>query len=166
MKAKILKPRLKASPVKAGLPILIDDLDENTIASELQASLGLFVRWLRQPVPGELTLPEMSALSRLERAGPATMSDLARAEQITPQAMSATLAGLGKRGLVERRPDPADGRRAVVSATGAGQLALRCGRSARAEQLAKALVAGGFTRAELDTLAAAGPLIKRLSESL
>lgn len=66
-------------------------------------SIGLFVRLLRQsPVQGELTLPEVSALSRLERAGTATASELARAEQITPQAMRATLTGLEERGLIER----------------------------------------------------------------
>ncbi|MET8183588.1 MarR family transcriptional regulator [Streptomyces sp. NPDC005336] len=114
----------------------------------------------------ELTLPEVSALSRLERAGSATTSELARAEQITPQAIGVTLAGLEERGLVKRRPDPADGRRVVMSVTKSGQRALRNSRSARAEQLAKALAAGGFTRAELETLMAAAPLIERLGESL
>ncbi|AJT62070.1 MarR family winged helix-turn-helix transcriptional regulator [Streptomyces chattanoogensis] len=146
---------------------MVEELDVSAVASELQVSLGLFVRGLRQaPVQGELTLPEVSALSRLERAGSGTTSDLARAEQITPQAMGVTLAGLERRGLVERRPDPADGRRVVMSVSKAGQRALRNRRSARAEQLATALVAGGFTRAELETLMAAAPLIQRLGESL
>ncbi|MET7801581.1 MarR family winged helix-turn-helix transcriptional regulator [Streptomyces decoyicus] len=73
---------------------MVDDLNVNAIGSALQVSLGLFVRRLRQPVQGELTLPEVSVLSRLERAGSATTSDLARTEQITPQAMGMTLAGL------------------------------------------------------------------------
>ncbi|MFF4953403.1 MarR family winged helix-turn-helix transcriptional regulator [Streptomyces chattanoogensis] len=146
---------------------MVDEPDVSAVASELQVSLGLFVRGLRQaPVQGELTLPEVSALSRLERVGSATTSDLARAEQITPQAMGVTLAGLEKRGWVERRPDPADGRRVVMSVSKAGRRALRDRRSARAEQLAAALVAGGFTRAELETLMAAAPLIQRLGESL
>jgi Transcriptional regulators len=145
---------------------MVDDLDVSAVASELQASLGLFVRRLRQPVQGALTLPEVSALSRLERAGSATTSDLARAEQITPQAMGVTLAGLEERGLVERRPDPTDGRRVFMSVTKAGQRALRNRRTARAEQLANALSGGGFTRAELETLMAAAPLIERLGESL
>ncbi|NEA52885.1 MarR family transcriptional regulator [Streptomyces sp. SID13666] len=145
---------------------MVDDLDVSAVGSALQMSLGLLVRRLRQPVQGELTLPEVSALSRLERAGSATTSDLARVEQITPQAMGVTLAGLEERDLVERRPDPSDGRRVVMSMTKAGQRSLRDRRSARSEQLAKALVAGGFTRAELKTLMAAAPLIERLGESL
>ncbi|MCZ4095218.1 MarR family transcriptional regulator [Streptomyces sp. So13.3] len=145
---------------------MVNDLDVSAVGSALQMSLGLLVRRLRQPVQGELTLPEVSALSRLERAGSATTSDLARVEQITPQAMGVTLAGLEERDLVERRPDPSDGRRVVMSMTKAGQRSLRDRRSARSEQLAKALVAGGFTRAELKTLMAAAPLIERLGESL
>jgi hypothetical protein len=49
--------------------------------------------------------------------------------------------------------------------TAAGQQALRNKRSARTEQLAKAL-AGGFSQAEVETLRAAAPLIERLGESL
>lgn len=144
---------------------MADDLDVNAVGSALQWSLGLLVRRLRQPLPGELTLPEVSVLSRLERAE-STTSELARAEQITPQAMGMTLAGLEERGLVRRRTDPADGRRVVMSVTEDGQRELRNRRSARAEQLAEALAAGGFTRAELETLRAAAPLIERLGENL
>jgi len=150
--------------MKASFPI--SNPDVSAVSSALQASLGLLVRRLRQPVEGELTLPEVSVLSRLERAESATTSELARAEQITPQAMGMTLAGLGQRGLVERRPDPADRRRVVISVTGAGQRALRERRGVRAEQLAEALATGGFTRAELETLRAAAPLIERLGEHL
>jgi DNA-binding MarR family transcriptional regulator len=145
---------------------VVDDLDVTAVASALRVSIGLFVRRLRQsPVAGELTLPEVSALSRLERAGAATTSDLARTEQISPQAMGSTLAGLEARGLVERRRDESDGRRMAMSVTKAGQRALRDKRSARTEQLAK-LLAGGFTRDEIETLMAAAPLIERLGESL
>jgi DNA-binding MarR family transcriptional regulator len=142
-----------------------DDLYVNT-ASALQVSIGLFARQVRQsPVQGEFTLPEVSALSRLERAGSATTADLARAEQISPQGMGVTLAGLEERGFVDRRPDPSDGRRVVLSVTMAGHQALQNKHSARTEQLAKAL-AGGFTRAEVETLLAAAPLIERLGETL
>jgi DNA-binding MarR family transcriptional regulator len=90
---------------------------------------------------------------------------MAKAEQISPQAMGATLGALEERGLIERRPDPGDGRRAVMSLTEAGRGVLRNKRNARTEQLAKALSAG-FTRSELTTLMAAAPLIERLGQSL
>jgi DNA-binding MarR family transcriptional regulator len=138
----------------------------NEVAAALLVSMGLLRRRLRQvPVEGELTLPETSALSRLDRGGPSTASVLARIEQISPQSMGATLGTLEARGLVGRRPDPEDGRRVVLSVTEAGREVLRNKRTARIEQLAQAL-SGGFTPAELERLMVAAPLIERLAQSL
>ncbi|MFJ9374845.1 MarR family winged helix-turn-helix transcriptional regulator [Streptomyces sp. NPDC101455] len=144
-----------------------DDLDPNAVASALLASIGVLVRRARQvPVEGGLTMPERSALSRLDRAGPTTSSALAREAQITAQAMGATLNELRTRGLVERRPDPDDGRRAVLTVTDAGRQALRNKRNARAELLAQALTGGAFTPTELEQLAAAAPLLERLAQRI
>lgn len=136
------------------------------VAGALRVSIGLLLRRLRQTrSDGELTLPESSALTRLDRAGPATSSALAKLEQISPQSMGATLGALEAKGLIERRPDPGDGRRAVLSVTDAGSRLLRDKRNARTERLAKALSAG-FTPAEIQLLAAASPLLERLAESI
>ncbi|HEY7256867.1 MAG TPA: MarR family transcriptional regulator [Solirubrobacterales bacterium] len=136
------------------------------IALELRLAVGLLRRRLRQaPVEGDLTLPETAALARLDRGGPSTASALAREEQISPQSMGATLAGLETRGLIARAPDPDDGRRVVLSLSGAGRQALRDRRAARTEQLARAL-AENFTEAELERLEAAAPLLERLAESV
>jgi len=142
------------------------DPDIREVAGALRVSIGLLLRRMRQAQPeGELTLPETSALARLDRGGPTTATALAKLEQISPQSMGATLAALEARGLVERRPDPADGRRAVISATEAGLQVLRNRRNARTEQLAQALAAE-FTRSELRQLMAAAPLIERLAQSI
>jgi DNA-binding MarR family transcriptional regulator len=140
--------------------------DAAEVAAALYVSIGLLRRRLRQaPVAGELTLPEISALARLDRAGSATPGALAKAEQISPQAIGATLAALEGRGLVHRQPDPGDGRRAVMSLTAAGRQVLQDKRSARTEQLARALSAG-FSRPELEVLRAAAPLIERLGQGI
>ena len=136
------------------------------VGAALYVSIGLFLRRLRQvPVQQELTLPEISALSRLDRAGPSTPGELAKAEQISPQGMGVTLSALQERGFVERHPDPTDGRRVVISVTEAGRRTLRSKETARAEQLGKALAAG-FKPAELETLMAASSLIERLGERI
>ncbi|HLM90072.1 MAG TPA: MarR family transcriptional regulator [Streptosporangiaceae bacterium] len=140
--------------------------DAEEVAAALYLSVGLFKRRLRQmPAEGELSLPESSALRRLERGGPATVTALARAEQISVQSMGATLSTLEARGLIERHPDPADGRRSVMSVTETGLAALSDKRNARIAQLARALAAG-FTPAELGQLMAAAPLIERLAENV
>jgi DNA-binding MarR family transcriptional regulator len=136
------------------------------VAAALYLSVGLFKRRLRQvPAEGELSLPESSALRRLERGGPATVTALAKAEQISVQSMGATLSTLQARGLIQRRPDPADGRRSVMSVTEAGLVALSDKRNARIAQLARVL-ADRFTPAELGQLRAAAPLIERLAENV
>ena len=140
--------------------------DVTEVAAALRVSVGLLLRRMRQVRPdGELSLPETSALSRLDRTGPATSSTLAKLDQISPQSMGATLAGLEARGLVQRHPDPEDGRRAVLSLTEAGQQVLRDKRSARVAQLAQAL-SNGFTPAELRQLRAAAPLLERLAQTI
>ncbi|MGI8711960.1 MAG: MarR family winged helix-turn-helix transcriptional regulator [Solirubrobacteraceae bacterium] len=140
--------------------------DVSQVAAALRVSIGLLRRRLLQvQEPGELTLPEISALARLDRGGPTTAGALAKREQISPQSIGATLSMLETKGLVRRTPDPDDGRRAVISVTEAGLATLRSRRDARNQQLARAL-AGGFTPAELEQLATAAPLIERLAQSL
>jgi DNA-binding MarR family transcriptional regulator len=141
---------------------LVDD-----VAGALQASVRLLVQRLRQTeaVEGDLSSPETSALARLDRTGPTTASELARLERISPQSMGATLSALEERGLVERVPDPRDGRRAILSLTASGQQLLKRRRSSRSQLLSEALETG-FTRAELAKLQAAAPLIERLAQSI
>jgi DNA-binding MarR family transcriptional regulator len=143
-----------------------DDVDVDGIAAAVLSSVATLVRRVRQvPIEGGLTMPERQALSRLDRFGPATSSELARQAQITAQAMGATVAALQARGLVERRPDPEDGRRVILSVTDAGRQELQDKRNARTELLARAL-SGTFTPAELEQLAVAAPLLERLAQSI
>jgi DNA-binding MarR family transcriptional regulator len=79
--------------------------------------------------------------------------------------MGVTLAGLEASGLVQRRPDPADGRRVILSVTVSGRKVLRNRRTAKAAKLTKAL-SSEFTRMELEHLKAAVPLIERLAEAI
>jgi DNA-binding MarR family transcriptional regulator len=145
--------------------MIVSEPDVDQVAGALFVSVGLLRRRLRAAgAPGEMTFSEIAALARLERGGPATSAELARLEQISPQAMGATLAGLEERGLVARSADPADGRRVVMSATDAGLDVVRKRRGVRVDQIAGALA--GFTRTELRQLLAAAPLIERLAHSL
>jgi DNA-binding MarR family transcriptional regulator len=140
--------------------------DVMRVGSDLQIALGRVVRRLRQGhVPGDLTLSESSALSRLDRDGPATPGELAVGERVRPQAMCTTLAALERRALVTRAADPGDGRRVVMSATEAGRQLLVDRRTARAERMARALAAG-FTAEEQRRLADAAALLDRLAAAL
>ena len=136
------------------------------VAGALRAATGQLYRKLKQTRPdGELTFAESSALSRLERCGPATSAELARLDGISPQSMGVTVAALLDRGLTERTRDPEDGRRIVLSVTEAGRQVVHDKRGARTEQIAAALTCG-FTDDELRLLQAAAPLLERLAEKL
>ena len=140
--------------------------DPGELAAALSLSIGLLLRRLRQvPTGDELTLSESAALARLDRGGPATAAELARAEQISPQSMGATLGALQTRGLIVRAPDPQDGRRVILSVTEAGLEVLRHRRNRRTEELARAL-SNSFTASELEQLTAAAPLLERLANSI
>jgi DNA-binding MarR family transcriptional regulator len=135
-------------------------------AAELKIAVGRLVRRLRQAhAVGELTLSEMSVLSRLDRDGPAAPSALAESERVRPQAMASTLAALEQRGMVGRTPDAVDGRRVVMAVTDAGRAVIHDRRSASVARIALALEEG-FTTAERRRLLAAVPLLERLAERL
>ncbi len=135
------------------------------VARALLLCVGLLRRRLRQvPVADALTFPQTAALGRLDRGGHATSADLARQEQISPQSMGATLGELEARGLVNRQPDPDDGRRILLTISAAGRRELNRRRNVRVEQLADGLA--DFTASELAQLAVAAPLIERLAYHL
>lgn len=87
----------------------------------------------------DLTPSQASVLSRLATDGPTTASALAGAEHVRPQSMAATLAGLDERALLQRRPDPGDGRRQLITLTRAGQQWVAGRRQAKEEWLVRAL---------------------------
>ncbi len=118
------------------------DVSESAVlaARELQAVLSRLRRRLRESYdPEGLTPSQTSALSRLDKYGPASTSGLAAAERVRHQSMAATLAVLEERGLVERRADPADGRRQLLSVSDAGRAFLTDKRRAGEEWLARSL---------------------------
>jgi DNA-binding MarR family transcriptional regulator len=86
-----------------------------------------------------LTAERLSLLSVLVFGGPATMSSLARAEQVSRPAITRTVGALEEAGLVRREEVPADRRQSLVSATAAGRRVLEAGRRARIERLAAVL---------------------------
>lgn len=112
---------------------------------------------------GDLTPSQTSVLSRLERGVPASASALATLERVRPQSMAATLAAIQDHGLIRREPDPADGRRQLISLTEAGREVIAGSRRQREEWLARALT-DHYTEAERQTIIEALVLLDRLVE--
>ncbi len=107
------------------------------LAHELRETVGRFIRRLRaEPGP---PVGQMAVLGRLDREGPASISDLAAADRMRPQSMAQTVRDLEDAGLVSRRPDPADGRRSFVELTPAGLETLKATRAQREDWLTRTL---------------------------
>lgn len=136
------------------------------IASGLRIVVGRLVRRLRQlHEEGDLTLSELSVLARLDQSGPLPARLVAEQERVTPQAMSQIVGVLEDRRMITRAPDPADGRRVLLSATEAARALLAGRRSTKARRLAMALEST-LTPAEQQQLAALLPLLDRLADGL
>jgi DNA-binding MarR family transcriptional regulator len=113
------------------------ETDAAPLASELRVVLGQLIRRLR--AEHRFPLSHGAVLGRLDREGERSVSDLAVAERVRPQSMAQTVADLEGDGFVARRPDPGDGRRALVGLTAAGRAELAADRQRREGWLVKAI---------------------------
>lgn len=111
------------------------------LADDLLTLHGRIRRTLLTGKADEVTASQTAALGRLLRHGESTVADLARAEGVRPQSMGATVQALVDLGLVDRRPDPADGRRTLVRATETGSRAREDAWTTRTRVLADRLSA-------------------------
>jgi len=100
----------------------------------------------------------------LDRAGPTTVSALARLEGVRPQSMGATVASLEDLGLVRGLPDPSDGRQTILSLTPKCESMIRSGRAARHQWLQRA-ISSKLTPQEQVQLRAALGLLNRIVDT-
>jgi DNA-binding MarR family transcriptional regulator len=133
-------------------------------AREVRTVFSRVRRRLKQTYDTEgLTPSQTSVLGRLDKDGPASTSDLAAAEGVRHQSMAATLAVLDERGLIQRRADPGDGRRQLVSVSKAGRAFLEDKRRRGEEWLARTLQER-YTERERQAVLKALALLDRLTQ--
>ncbi len=135
-------PRLSPSAVQASREV-------RTVISRLRR------RILNAAEAEDITLGQESVLTRLSGKRGVTASELASAEGVRHQSMTATVASLTALGLVQRRPDPHDGRRQLIALTAQG-------RHARQEWLAGQLQ-DKCTEEERRAVIAAMAILERLT---
>ncbi len=98
------------------------------------------MRWVRRAVrPSELNAAALSTLDALARSGPLRITDLVALERISQPGMTGLVARLAGAGLVDRSPDPTDGRATLVRLTDAGRDFLRSFHAERAAAVAEHL---------------------------
>jgi DNA-binding MarR family transcriptional regulator len=134
-------------------------------AATLRMAIVRTARALRQEAAAEtggLSPTATAALASIERHGPLTPSELAEIERVKRPTVTRTLACLEREGLVERTPDPADGRSSLVSANGAGRERLRRLRGRKNAYLARRM--RGLPAADVETLERAAEILDRIRD--
>jgi DNA-binding MarR family transcriptional regulator len=101
--------------------------------------------------PWDLTPSYLRALRVLRRHGVMRLSELSEHLQIAPRSTTEVVDALQSRGLVERRPDPADRRATLVEVTEHGASVLDAIRAARGTEAER--VFGGLSQADRADLA-------------
>jgi DNA-binding MarR family transcriptional regulator len=135
-------------------------------ASQLRLGIVRTARRLRQEAAAEatgLTPTSTAALATIERHGPLTPSELALLERVRRPTVTRTLGCLEREGLIERTPDPDDGRSALVSVNGAGRERLRRLRGRKNAYLAKRM--RDLPAADVATLERAAEILEGMLES-
>ena len=146
----------RKSPTQTGLA--------RTLAAEIRAVYRkLKLRYREHGGGNNLTPSQVSVLLRLEMDSSATVSNLARAEGMRPQSMSAIVAPLQESGLVSGTPDPKDGRQTLMSLTPKCKKWLQEGRDAGQDWLATT-ISQKLSVHEQEKLQAALELLTRLVE--
>lgn len=104
----------------------------------------------------------LAALSTIERHGPVTAGDLASHEQVEKPTVTRLLAVLEERELIDRTPDPLDGRVAWVQISASGRKLLQRTRRRKDGYLAKRIKS--LSTDEQATLERAAEILDRLAE--
>jgi DNA-binding MarR family transcriptional regulator len=112
----------------------------DVVADRLHSvAIHLLRQLRREDEASGLGAARLSALSVVVFAGPLTVGELARAEQVRSPTMSRVVADLEAKGLVTRGPSPSDGRVVTVTATAKGRTVMQVGRRRRVATLTQRL---------------------------
>jgi DNA-binding MarR family transcriptional regulator len=147
------------------MQIQAKDISLSERAAHLRTAIVRTARRLRQEAAAEtsgLTPTSVAALATIERHGPLTPSEIAAIERVKRPTITRTLGCLEREGLIDRAPDPEDGRSSLVSVNGAGRERLRRLRGRKNAYLARRMK--DLTDEEVETLERAAEILERMRE--
>ncbi|MFI9626995.1 MarR family winged helix-turn-helix transcriptional regulator [Streptomyces sp. NPDC052042] len=135
------------------------DLD----VGDLTRAIENFNRYyIRLPTVQKLSFTTLSVLDTLAFGGPKRLTELVRTEQISQPGVTQLVTRLERDGLVERHPDPADGRAVLVHITENGRRIGLARHEDRGRHLLPLLAQ--LSPEERQSIAAALPALTRLAE--
>jgi DNA-binding MarR family transcriptional regulator len=131
-------------------------------AAHLRLVINRASRRMRQHAGTELRPSWASALVSVELHGPLTPSELAVIEAVKRPTATRILGGLEGEGLIERTPDPRDGRSALIAITEKGRERLRRLRRRKNAYLARRM--RDLHADDVESLERAAAILERLLE--
>jgi DNA-binding MarR family transcriptional regulator len=132
------------------------------LAVRLRLVVARTARRLRQEAGGELTPSQAAALATIDRHGPLTPSELADRERVRRPTATRVITVLEEAGLVDRAPDPYDGRSCLVALSPGGRELLARVRTRKNAYLSRRL--RGLSAEERATLDRAAAILERVLE--
>ncbi|MGW7680255.1 MarR family winged helix-turn-helix transcriptional regulator [Kribbella sp. NPDC054772] len=135
------------------------DLDVDRLTTVIEDFNTIFIRL---PSVRKFNFSTLSVLHTLDRRGPLRLTDLLPTEQLKQPALTSLVAKLEQDGLLQRRPDPADGRASLISLTRAGRQIVRSRHANRVAKLTR--LVDQLTPEELAVLAGSVDVLHRLTE--
>jgi len=133
------------------------------LAGDLRRLLWQLKRRMREQADiGDFTPSQVMAMAALEK-GPATVTELADAQGVRPQSMSATISALESAGVVSGAPDASDGRKTIWSLTDEARARVVTARAVRSDWLVR-IIRQELVPEERAQLEAAVALLRRLAD--
>jgi DNA-binding MarR family transcriptional regulator len=147
--------------------VTISQLDTVELAGRLRLAIVRTSRRLRQQAlgaegGGEISPTLSAALASIDVHGPLTPSELAERERVKRPTATRTIANLERLGLIERTPDPSDGRGCIVTTTAQGRALMKRMRTRKNAYLASRI--RNLSVDELATLEHAAEILERMLE--
>ena len=131
------------------------------LAAQLRVALWRAARRMRHESDVDISPTLHSALGCVEAHGPITAGRLAEHEHVRKPTMTRTIRELVDRGLIDRLPDPLDGRVTWLRVTPAGKTLLQQARRRTDAYLTQRLKK--LSVEERDTLQEAAEILERLA---
>ena len=139
-------------------------MEEKSDVAVLRVTIARIYRALRHSASSGITASQISVLFRIEQIEPVRMGVLAQLERITPASLSKVVDSLESLQLVEREPDPLDGRVTLLRVASAGRELIDRQRAASTRALEVALTEMDQRQREL--LLESLPALQGLAEIL
>jgi len=136
----------------------LNELDVSDFAKVIEDLTRIFIRL---PSIEKLSFTTLSVLHTLSRKSPMRLTELIATEPVTQSAITQLVTRLERDGLVERKPDPSDGRAVLVHITPQGAEIIDSRRFDRIMQIAKLI--DGLEQEEKQSIASSLPALKKLA---